>query len=132
MLTKEIIHMGYGDDPINGKKVIAQAKQEIENGNLFISNTYEEYCLIQKIKGKYIMGTYSIVSHDGQDVELTKAVVDSLFDEMFTGEGSSDYFYMKTNGNNTMMKFRHDIVDSILDTKEQHAPKARQELHFVN
>lgn len=132
MLTKEIIHMGYGDDPINGKTVIAQAKQEIENGNLFVGNTFEEYVLIQKIRGQYHLGTYSIISHDGTNAILPKPVVDDLFNTILSEEGSDDFFYIDTHGDSHAMDLRADIVDAILQMKEEHAPKARPELHFAN
>lgn len=89
------------------KSAMAQAKREIKKGNLFIGNTYT-------------------------NAELPKAVVDKLFDTILSEEGSDDFFYVDTHGDTDTMKYRADLVDAILDMKQQYAPKARPKLHLVN
>jgi hypothetical protein len=126
MLDRKIVHLGFD------KSAMAQAKREIEKGNLFIGNTHEEYVLIQKIKGKYHLGTYSVVSHDGTNAEMPKAVVDKLFDTILSEEGSDDFFFVDTHGDTDAMKYRVDLVDAILEIKQQYTPKARPKLHLVN
>lgn len=118
MINKEIIHIGFG------RSAIPEAKKQIENENLFIGNTFEEYVLIQKIRGVYHLGTYSVVSHEGTNAELPKKVVDELFSTILSEEGSDDFFYIPTNDENAM-KYRRDIVETILDQKAEHAPVAK-------
>lgn len=124
MISREINHLGFG------RSNVAKAKQEIEKGNLFIGNTFEEYVLIQKIKGAYYLGTYSVVSHEGTNAELPKKVVDELFDTILSEEGSDDFFYINTNDENAM-KYRRDIIESILEMKARNAPKAKMTIHNI-
>ena len=118
MIPREINHIGYG------KIAVSEAKNQIEQGNLFIGNTYEEYVFIHKIKRKYHLGTYSIISHDGTNCELPKKVLDELFNTILVEEGSDDFFYMETNGKD-ITQFRRDIVEAILEMKLENAPKAK-------
>ena len=63
-------------------------KDKSKKATCLVSNTYEEYVFIHKIKGKYHLGTYSIISHDGTNCELPKKVLDELFNTILVEEGS--------------------------------------------
>lgn len=126
MLGKNIVHLGFDNS------ARTQAKKEIEKGNLFIGNTFEEYILIQKVNGKYHLGTYSIVSHDGINVELSKGQINDLFDTVLSEKGSGNFYYIDTHGDSNALKYRADIVAAILETKDPTIPRTRLELHLLN
>ena len=95
-----------------------EAKKEIENGNLFVSNILHKYIFICKANGIYHFGSYDIDTGKDKGCVMSEYEIDNLFRELLK---DSDYYIVPAIGTDvtTLINFKKDIVDYILKILKQ-------------